>query len=235
VPWIEAAGDSFRDSLTVEFRCGEPNARVRWTRDPSTPRGAWAVAEGPLQLRESTTLGFYAETESARSPVATARFHRIPHAWDIVTAHPPRPPYDPGSALALIDGVEGGSDFRTGAWAGYLQQPFVATVDLGRTQRVRRAGGRFLQDVQSWIWMPRQVIVSVSGDGREFREVGRAAPGVGVDAYGALVREIAVELPGPGVVARWVRIEAPSLGPIPAWHPGAGEPSWVFVDELRIE
>jgi len=35
--------------------------------------------------------------------------------------------------------------------------------------------------------------------------------------------------------ARYIRIRANNPGPCPDWHPGAGSPSWVFIDEVVIE
>ena len=35
--------------------------------------------------------------------------------------------------------------------------------------------------------------------------------------------------------ARYVRVRAESYGKLPAWHPGAGGDSWIFVDEIIVE
>jgi hypothetical protein len=32
-----------------------------------------------------------------------------------------------------------------------------------------------------------------------------------------------------------VRVRALSSGPLPGWHPGAGQPGWIFADELWVE
>jgi hexosaminidase len=37
-----------------------------------------------------------------------------------------------------------------------------------------------------------------------------------------------------GTRARFVRITARNGGRLPAWHPGAGRPSWVFADEIVV-
>jgi hexosaminidase len=36
------------------------------------------------------------------------------------------------------------------------------------------------------------------------------------------------------VEARFIRVRASNFGALPAWHPGRGQPSWVFVDELVV-
>ncbi len=35
--------------------------------------------------------------------------------------------------------------------------------------------------------------------------------------------------------ARFVRVKAANLGKIPAWHPGAGDDAFIFVDEIFIQ
>jgi hypothetical protein len=39
----------------------------------------------------------------------------------------------------------------------------------------------------------------------------------------------------PGVEARYLRFEADTFGQLPDWHLGAGNPSWMFLDEWEIE
>lgn len=35
--------------------------------------------------------------------------------------------------------------------------------------------------------------------------------------------------------ARYVKAFAKNLGEIPAWHPGAGSPAFIFIDEITVE
>jgi hypothetical protein len=51
-----------------------------------------------------------------------------------------------------------------------------------------------------------------------------------------LIREFVFNLediPG-GSAARFVRLVAENYGPLPAWHPGRGQPAWIFVDEIVV-
>jgi len=36
-------------------------------------------------------------------------------------------------------------------------------------------------------------------------------------------------------IARYIRIHAHNRGVCPAWHPGAGEKAWIFLDELGVQ
>ncbi len=245
-PWAQAEGDVFRDSLRVELRCADPAARIRFqlaagaTPAPPPPRGEWEQFRQPLVLRDSATISFFAEpgeaasaSDSRTSPVVTSRFHRIPNDWAIEVLSVPNAQYTAGGPQALIDGLHGASDWRTGGWQGYQDTDFDATVDLGRVRPLRRVGASFLQDVRSWIWMPAEVVVAVSRDRHAFREVARLTSGVSDREYGVVVREIVAELQG--AEARYVRVFARNYGRIPDWHPGHGDSAFIFVDEIVIE
>ncbi len=106
-------------------------------------------------------------------------------------------------------------------------------MDLGESRALSRAGAGFLQDVGSWIWLPSEVIVSVSGDGASFREVARFTHDVSDREGGVVLRDLAADLDG--VSGRFVRVFARNYGTIPAWHPGRGERAWIFVDEIVVE
>jgi hypothetical protein len=177
-------------------------------------------------------LRFFAERGNHRSPVAESYLHRIPNDWTVDLDSEPNPQYTAGGPLALIDGLHGDSNWRTGGWLGFQYTDFEATVDLGARRPVRQAGARFLQDQRSWIWMPKEVVISVSDDGSRFREVGRATTDVPEDAQGVLVEEVVADVGA--VHARYLKIQARSLGPIPAWHPGHGDNAFIFTDELLV-
>jgi len=34
--------------------------------------------------------------------------------------------------------------------------------------------------------------------------------------------------------ARFVRVRASNFGTIPEWHPGAGYPAFIFIDEITV-
>jgi predicted alpha-1,2-mannosidase len=229
-PFARSDGDAFRGSLEVRLASADPEAIVRYTLDPGAPRADWPRYAAPLVLRESARVRFVAERGDRQSPVVEAYFHRIPNDWAIEVAAPPAAEYSAGGSGALIDGRRGPGDWRTGGWHGYRGADFEATVDLGKRRPVRRAGAGFLQDVASWIWMPREVVVSVSTDGESFDEVARVRPRADGEVA---VRDVVADLHG--VEARFVRVRAVRLAAIPEPHPGRGEAAWVFVDEVLVE
>ena len=55
-----------------------------------------------------------------------------------------------------------------------------------------------------------------------------------VSAAGTIVKDFALDLRGPARRARYVRLRIELYGPLPAWHPSAGSPTWFFADDIIV-
>lgn len=231
-PWADAGSDRFREHLEVRLVSGVPDATIRWTDRPDVDPRDGVIYNEPLELEAATALRFVAIDGERTSPVVTARFDAIEHDWSVEVSSVPNPQYTAGGPDALIDGRRGPEDWRTGAWQGYQAQDFVVTLDLGQPTPVMRAGAGFLQDMRSWIWMPVELIVEISEDGRSFVEAGRIGHEVPDDVDAVVRRDLQMALDGRPV--RSLRFHAVNYGTIPEWHPGAGGEAFIFVDELIV-
>ena len=144
----------------------------------------------------------------------------------------PSPQYSGGGGAGLTDGILGSEDFTDGAWLGYRGEDLEVTVDLGEPTSLRRVASSFLQSQVSWIFLPASVELALSVDGTRFETVGRFEQETGVD-LAQETRDYGAEFDPRE--ARYVRLRAVGAGPCPDWHPGAGEASWLFVDEIVVE
>jgi len=157
----------------------------------------------------------------------------MPHSWSLTLQSNYSNQYPAGGDYALIDGIRGTTNFSSGAWQGYQGRDLVAVVDLGKAQTLSRLGAGFLQDVGSWIMMPREVDFEVSVDGKNFESVLSIVSDVNPQKHEATSKDFQGTIKP--VVARYVRLRARSFGKLPAWHAGAGGDSWIFADEILIE
>jgi len=80
--------------------------------------------------------------------------------------------YNGGGKNALIDGVIGTKDFRTGTWQGYFDQDLNAIIDLGQKKSINLVEVNFLEDQKSWIFLPENVTCFGSKDGEIFDQIG---------------------------------------------------------------
>ncbi|MCP4573513.1 MAG: glycoside hydrolase family 92 protein [bacterium] len=227
-PWMFFSSVTFRDSLPV-YLGGEEQLELR------RPSGRWMKMDPCwVIIRESGELALRSvRPDGSMSPVTTGYFHRIPHDWTVEVHSEPNSQYTAGGPSALVDGLRGPRDWRTGRWQGYQDQDFEAVVDLGEERKLGTVGAGFLQDMRSWIWMPTEIVVEVSTDGETFTESGRVTHQI-PDDVDQVFRENLV-LDAGGVTARYVKVRAINYGTIPEWHPGAGGEAFIFVDEVLIE
>jgi predicted alpha-1,2-mannosidase len=233
VPIIDCPARAFTDAAEVVIKANGKDKRLFFTADGSIPTTSSPRYEKPLSIKQTTIVKAIAlDGKGEQSLIATAVLQKIPHNWKISVLSQYSPQYAAGGELALIDGVRGNSNFTT-AWQGYEGQDFIAVVDLGRVQDVRKLGAGFLQDAASWIWMPRRLEFEFSIDGKTFTPAAAIANDVSDKADGVVVKDFVKMIPARQ--ARYVRVKAYNYGRIPDWHPGKGGRAWIFIDEIVIE
>jgi hypothetical protein len=233
MPLIKTSGKTFKDRLEVSLETARSILQIHYTLDGSEPVRASALFTHPFFIDRTTTIKARAVSTTASSLVAMATFQKISQNWTIKLFSKYNRQYTAGGDGGLIDGVRGSTNFGDGAWQGYQSQDLVAVVDLGTTQKVSKLGAGFLQDVGSWIWMPRQVDFELSTDGVNFVHALSLTNDVSDKDYSAIVKDLAGTISPQA--ARYVRITAHNYGKIPAWHPGAGDDAFIFADEIIIE
>jgi hypothetical protein len=134
--------------------------------------------------------------------------------------------------MALIDGIQGADDFRTGEWQGYHGVDLNATIDLGEIISLEEIGVHFLQDQRSWIFMPTEVVFEVSRNGRFFKPIKTFRPSTLPQTEEVMLETFNINT---DVEARYVRVIGKNRGVCPDWHLGAGGKAWVFADEIIIK
>jgi hypothetical protein len=221
----------FRGTTTLAFGHADPRVTVHVARDGRDPDRASPRAADEIPIAESTTVTAAAIAPDGRvSPSVSVALHRVPDRLRLALSTTYEPRYHGGGDLALADGRRGGPNFRLGRWQGYLGRDLTVTVDFGEARQFSYVGIGFLQDTGSWILMPREAAFAVSDDGIAFRPLGSATNAIDARHEGPVLQDLGMDVPPQR--ARYLRVEVHHAGPLPAWHPGAGEPSWFFTDEI---
>ena len=234
VPYVASGGRIFKDSTRVALASITEGASIHYVLGGGTPSAQSDPYDRPLLCTRTTSLAAIAVKEGfPPSAVVTAEFRRIPGDRSIQLKTPYSSMYTAGGDMALIDGLRGGEDFKTGVWQGYHGVDLDAIVDLGVARRIATVSTGFLQNQNSWIFFPEMVEYLISSDGKEFVSVAKRAVGTPPRENGARIENVASGWIGKR--ARYVRVVATNIGACPAWHPGAGEKAWIFADEIVIE
>jgi hypothetical protein len=234
VPFVAKGSKSFIGSQTVELKSSAREAKIYFTLDGEEPDFNSQVYDGPIELDATATLKFFAARDGfPPTPVITTVFFAIPEGRRVSLNTQYSPEYSAGGDLGLIDGIRGGQNIRTGGWQGYHGVNLEAVVDLGKRKTIHQVSTGFLQDIDSWIFMPTEVEYSISLDGRDFLKLAVIQNDVSQRFAGVYLKDFTAKLvPAQG---RFVKAVAKNIGSCPEWHKGAGEKAWIFADEIVIE
>jgi hypothetical protein len=238
MPVISGPQLPFRDSTTITLQAMKGAGNYKIHVEP--PRGS----RRPIKVinlldGETRTITIYDEThivafsKTTDEKLCTASYYKRNSDRKMVSLSPYSNQYTGGGDEALIDGMRGGADFRTGSWQGCQGQNMECVIDLGSEQAITTVGLSCLQETKSWIWFPSRVEIFLSHDGKTF------APAASIDITEyqkeatPSTREFTRNLRGS---ARYVKIIAqPAFEKIPEWHLGAGGTPWIFADEIIVK
>ena len=145
----------------------------------------------------------------------------------------------------LIDGMQGGSEFRTGDYQGFFDKDIVAEVEFAEPRVLKEIGLSCLQDMKSWIFYPSEIKLEYSYDGVHYEALTTIFTNVSF-ASNAITPEMIPSFSsyvGPmtqdfyrqtntTTPIRKIRVTAVNYGKCPQWHLGAGNSTWLFADEL---
>ena len=80
--------------------------------------------------------------------------------------------YAAGGDDALVNGILGGWSYSDQLWQGFLKN-IDLTIDLEKETPIKNVTADFMQICGPGVFMPKQVIISVSNDGKEFTELAK--------------------------------------------------------------
>ena len=225
VPIIDAPR-TFKKSVEVSLRHLDPAIPLHYRIGSESE---WQPYNGPFTISEGGTLHARADGSAA----VVHQLVRVDHDWElewIKGEHSHQ--YHAGGRNALVDGIVGGPNFKTGEWQGYFGQDLVAELDLGRPSTIERQSLGALRDVRPWIMLPRAVRFYGSMNGNDWQLIESMGQNESDEDEVALVKRFQSNR---SFKARYLRLEVDGYGELPASHLGAGNPSWLFVDEWQID
>jgi hexosaminidase len=143
--------------------------------------------------------------------------------------NPPNKNYSADPAFTLVNGIKGDLPRKNNQWNAWYGEDVEIVIDLLKIEEITRVKVGCLHDISNWIWMPREIQISVSTNGKKYKTIGI----VGGNWPDLSRDELFTEFKK--TKARYVKIKAINQGKIPQGNPGAGENSWLFFDEILID
>lgn len=231
-PFISKGSVAFKERTWVELGVALERATIYF----GVNTDEFQIYKEPIQINENSTLRTYAERNGIRSELLETQFYKIDPNRTISLMTEYANQYNAGGNEALIDGIRGARDFRTGAWQGYQGTDVIAIVDLGSIQPIEHISVNFLQDQRSWIFLPTEVACLVSNSpGNNYKALPKTVFDSKTPSEEILIKTATFNMKDPG--ARYIKIIAKNLGALPKWHLGYpyNGKAWIFIDEIEIK
>ncbi len=230
-PYIASGDVAFKEETVVTLGNAEKNATLYYSINDTI----FKRYQVPIVVKEASTLFTYAEYEGIKSSIIATKFFKIDPNRSIRLHTQYANEYNGGGASALIDGIYGERDFRTGAWQGYQDTDLVAVIDLGSVQSLDMLNINFLQDQRSWIFYPTKIECFVSNTNSFSTPLFTKTIASEIPSEKIEIKTIPFDLSGQK--GRYIKIKATNLGALPAWHLGApmNGKAWIFADEISIK
>lgn len=175
------------------------------------------------RLRKQNVTVFDIQKEKGEREVARKLKRHKGMGAKVCYALPPHTAYKAAGEGALTDGVRGGWAHYDGRWQGFIRDKRLdVTLDLGKVQRIRRVATDFLQVCGPEIFYPSAYIISVSRDGKSYKELYREL----IPSTKTIQPDVRTcQWQGKSIAARYIRVQA-----LPSEFGG-----WVFTDEIVVE
>ncbi|SFW79860.1 carbohydrate binding domain-containing protein [Chitinophaga sancti] len=141
------------------------------------------------------------------------------------------PQYAAHGDSTLTDGIMGTTAFKCGKWLGFGGKDLDATVDMETVTPTKRVIASFLCDPNSGIFLPKEVAVYTSKDGKNYKLAGKVYNNKNVRGEPYLQR---FSIPVKGS-ARYIRVTGKAFGAIPEGYLFVGSTSWLFTDEILVQ
>ena len=217
--------------MTLTTQGGAP---IRYTLDGSDPTASSPLYKAPVTIGESCTFKAAALREGMQTPVYTRKFDfNKATGRRIALNAAPTLKYTYGGASLLVDGYRGGPVYSNGAWIGFLNEPLDVTIDMQGAKPYSAVTVESLVEKGEWVFPPSSVGVYLSDAGSEFPEA--ALMSVPQETAGSPDGVKPFKVLFPETSARYLRVVARTVDPIPAWHGAAGQKAHMFVDEIIVE
>ena len=230
-PFIKKGAIVFKGSTKVELACADKTADIFFKLGH---KEGYKKYTEPFIIDKFIKLSVYAQKGDIRSTTMLTDFHKRDPNLKIKLYTDYENQYNAGGNDALIDGILGTEDFRTGTWQGYSDTDLNAVIDLGKVKEIHNVKLSFLRDQRSWIFLPKDLKIFTSSDGINFNKYYHSTFNSPTNTDDIKIETIEFSK---STKARYVKVIAKNYGSLPKWHLGApfDGKAWIFVDEIQIK
>jgi hypothetical protein len=230
-PFIQKGEKIFTNKQIIQLGCYEKSLEIWYAIDNESMKPYLK----PFEIEESCTLRFYSKKGNTESPSQIASFTKLPADRKIFLGNAFSKTYSAGGADALKDGIYGKVNWRAGDWQGYQGQDIEVVMAFEQPREIKSMAANFLEDQNSWIFYPKEVLFYTSNDSLNWTLIDRIVTHksdhdetTSISKFESVVRNIKKQ------TYKYAKVKAIHFGPMPEWHEGRGNPTYIFIDEFEV-
>lgn len=229
----------FKQSARLQLELDLDNTVIKYTLDGALPLDNSPVYDKPVSVKQSTMVRAMAmHPDFIPSTFSEKQLFQITAVPDSFSLHAvPDTNYRGRGQVSLFDLQKGTRDIRDGRWLGFrMDSVVVLDVFFKAPVLYKRLMVSTLFDPNAWVFPPAAIEVLGAEAGKDLKPMGVWSAKMGpewkerpsrYDLYQKVVlRPVAVER----LVIRII-----PFGPLPEGHSGAGQPAWLFLDEIFFQ
>ncbi len=193
----------------------------------------------PFYLKSNTTIQCATFANNANNQISLSKESFIYHQaiGKIRSINIPcsnyHPAYAGGGSMGLANGKIGSAKSITdGNWQGYSGKDLIIVMEFEKAIKMKSFEMGFYQNTPAWVILPKQLEIYVSEEGEQYQLLNTITHQVPVNSDEKLKYTFGAKYKGQKV--QFIKIVCKYYGPLPAFHPSAGEPSMIFADEIII-
>ncbi|MBV7531961.1 family 20 glycosylhydrolase [Chitinophaga sp. sic0106] len=208
---------------TVTFTSEQYQPVIRYTMDGTTPNAASTLYSGPVTFSGPALIraAIFRDTMIQGTPaLLEADFHKA--IGKRVTYNLPYSKnYPAQKESTLTNGYRGSVSYGDGQWQGFEAHDMDVTIDMGTTEKLNDVSINFMQLTGVGIYIPSEVEIAVSPDGKAFQTVQLQKNDVPDNISVLTFKKFATSLNGQ--LARYIRVKAKNA-----------QKGFLFADEVIV-
>lgn len=228
--FIKGAGVNDKGELLVSIITSNPELKIAFTQNGEDPNVDSNLYDKPFVYQKGAVVKAVPVKNGAYAgEISEAEF--VVHkaiGKPIKTITEPSDKY--ASELrekALVNGVSFTASYGDGEWLGYEGNDAEFVIDLEEKQMVSEISMNFNNKVNDWVHHSNHVIILGSNDGETFNVIGEKK----LRKTGRSIVNATIKLSG-----EFTQIKVIAKNQIiPEGFNGAGNPAWIFIDEVEIK
>ena len=203
---------------------------------PPSDSSAWKTYTKQLKIPHGNKIRasvFYEGKPSRITEFEKLTIKHLANDAEVSLVNMPNKKYQALGEQSLTDGlIANSTSFTESEWMGLFGDDLIATIDLRNQKKINSIKFRFLENINSWIFLPQEIKLYSSVNGKRFKHIKTVKDPFKINIEEAAIVDL--EITFKEINTRYLKVVVENYGKLPEWHSGAGSNSWVFVDEIIV-